>query len=228
MYLTIAIDGPTGAGKSTVARRVAAELGILYLDTGAMYRALALKALRTGVEVTDAARVEEMLGDTRVDVRYVDGAQATYLDDEDVSLAIREHRVSEAASAISQLAAVRRALVAIQRDIAGGRDLVMDGRDIGTHVLPGASLKVFLTASPERRARRRYDELVAKGQSVEYETVLSDLTARDERDSTRAESPLRVAQDAMVVDSSDMDIDEVVQTIVSESNVRRFGKEAPR
>ena len=215
MFLTIAIDGPTGAGKSTVARRVAAELGVLYLDTGAMYRALALKAQRGVIDVSDAERVEVMLAETRIDVRHVDGAQATYLDDEDVSLAIREHRVSQAASAISQLPCVRRALVAIQRGIAAGRDLVMDGRDIGTQVLPDASLKVFLTASPEARAKRRHDELIAKGQTVEYETVLSDLIARDERDTTREQSPLRVADDAMIVDSTAMDINEVVTAILT-------------
>ena len=214
-YFAVAIDGPAAAGKSTVARQVARELGALYLDTGAMYRAVGLYMLRHGVSLEDAAGIAARAGEAHVDVRYVDGAQRVFLCGEDVSQAIRENPVSAAASAVSAVPAVREGLVSRQRDIAAGASVVMDGRDIGTKVLPDAPVEVFLTASAEVRARRRYDELRAKGQEVPYEQLLAEIRQRDLNDSTRAASPMVPAEDAVLLDSSDMTADEVAGAIVA-------------
>ena len=211
----VAIDGPAGAGKSTVAKKVARALNAIYLDTGAMYRAVGLYMLRQGVPTDDAAQVASRAPEARVDVRYVDGAQRVYLCGEDVSQAIRENEVSSAASAVSAVPLVRELMVARQREIAEGADVVMDGRDIGTKVLPDAPLKVFLTAAAEVRARRRFLELQAKGQEVPYEQLLSEIIQRDHNDATRAASPMVQAADAVLVDSSDMTADEVAEAIVA-------------
>ena len=213
-FFAVAIDGPAAAGKSTVAKRVARELGALYLDTGAMYRAVGLYMLRHGVSLDDAEGIKKRAADARVDVKYVDGTQRVLLCGEDVSQAIRENAVSAAASAVSAVPAVRELLVARQREIASGASVVMDGRDIGTKVLPDAPVKVFLTASAEVRARRRCDELRAKGQDVPYEQLLEEIKQRDHNDATRAASPMVRAEDAVLLDSSDMAVDDVVAAIV--------------
>ncbi len=211
---SIAIDGPVGAGKSTVARMVAESLGFSYLDTGAMYRAMGLKMLRLGEDLQDEAVATRIMADTVVDVRFAEGAQRTLLDGEDVTDQLRTPEASNAASAVSKWQAVRSRLVAMQRTIAEGVDMVLDGRDIGTRVLPDATLKVFLTARPEVRARRRYDELVAKGSPVTFEQVFSDMIARDAQDAGRAIDPVRQAEDAVLVDTTAMTQPEVVQHVV--------------
>ncbi len=212
---SIAIDGPVGAGKSTVAKDVAAELGVLHLDTGAMYRALGFKLLRLGLDPqreADATRVSQQ---TTVSVEFINGAQRTLLDGEDVTEHLRTPEAGNAASAVSKWQAVRSRMVEIQREIAASVDMVLDGRDIGTRVLPGATLKVFLTARPEVRARRRYDELVRKGTEITFEQVLADLMARDAQDMGRPIDPLRQAEDAVLLDTSAMTQAEAVQRIVA-------------
>lgn len=211
--MNIAIDGPAGAGKSTIAKLLAAKLGILYLDTGAMYRAVGLKALNTGVDISDAAAVEKMLADTKIDVTQENGVQHVYLDGNDVSLAIRENAVSKAASDISAVPCVRYKMVELQREIASRCDTVLDGRDIGTFVLPNAEYKIFLTASAEERAKRRYAELKAKGSTLTLEQIKDDIVKRDYNDSHRTLAPLKKADDATEVDTTAMSIDDVVGRI---------------
>jgi len=210
---SIAIDGPAGAGKSTVAKALARELGAMYLDTGAMYRAFGLAMLRAGVGLEDHAAIAARANDVNVAVDYVDGAQRILLEGEDVSRAIREPAVSEAASATSAVPEVRHRMVALQRRIAEGHSVIMDGRDIGTAVLPNATLKIFLTASAAVRARRRCDELQQKGMPEPYEKVLREMEERDWRDTHRTASPLRPADDAVTVDTSDMDEAQVIETL---------------
>jgi len=210
---SIAIDGPAGAGKSTVAKALARELGAMYLDTGAMYRAFGLAMLRAGVGLEDRAAIAARANDVNVAVDYVDGAQRILLEGEDVSRAIREPAVSEAASATSAVPEVRHRMVALQRRIAEGHSVIMDGRDIGTAVLPNATLKIFLTASAAVRARRRCDELQQKGMPEPYEKVLREMEERDWRDTHRTASPLRPADDAVTVDTSDMDEAQVIETL---------------
>ena len=210
---SIAIDGPAGAGKSTIAKALAAELGAMYLDTGAMYRAFGLAMLRLGIDPHDTDAVVAKIHDVDVTVEYVDGAQRIYLDGEDVTGAIRAPEVSAAASAVSTAAEVRRHMVALQRRIAEGHNVIMDGRDIGTAVLPNASLKIYLTASAEERARRRYRELQEKGLPDTYEQVLRDIQARDYQDTHREASPLQVAEGAVVVDTSDLDLQQSIQAL---------------
>lgn len=211
--MNIAIDGPAGAGKSTIAKLLAAKLGILYLDTGAMYRAVGLKALNTGVDISDAAAVEKMLADTKIDVTQENGVQHVYLDGNDVSSAIRENVVSKAASDISAVQCVRYKMVELQREIASRCDTVLDGRDIGTFVLPNAEYKIFLTASAEERAKRRYAELKAKGSTLTLEQIKDDIVKRDYNDSHRTLAPLKKADDATEVDTTAMSIDDVVGRI---------------
>lgn len=211
--MNIAIDGPAGAGKSTIAKLLAAKLGILYLDTGAMYRAVGLKALNAGVDISDAAAVEKMLADTKIDVTQENGVQHVYLDGNDVSSAIRENAVSKAASDISAVPCVRYKMVELQREIASRCDTVLDGRDIGTFVLPNAEYKIFLTASAEERAKRRYAELKAKGSKLTLEQIKDDIVKRDYNDSHRALAPLKKADDATEVDTTAMSIDDVVGRI---------------
>ena len=213
---SIAIDGPSGAGKSSVARAVAEKLGAMYLDTGAMYRAVGLYMLKNGVPLNDPAAIAENCLHANVRVGYgADGKQSVYLGEEDVSEAIRAAEVSLAASSVSTVPEVRARMVALQREIAKGHSVVMDGRDIGTKVLPNATLKVYLTASAEVRARRRYEELAQKGMPEPYEKVLEELVRRDEVDTHRAASPLRRAEGAVEVDCSQMTLEEVVKTVVS-------------
>lgn len=211
--LNIALDGPAGSGKSTVAKILAKDYNILYLDTGAMYRTCALKALRLGIDLKDTAAVEEMVKNLDLRVEYQDGKQVTMLDGEDVSLTIRENAVSMAASAVSVHQAVRVKMVEMQREIAKKMSCVLDGRDIGSAVLPDAKYKFFVTADSKVRAKRRYDELAARGEIVDFEKLHAEIVARDKQDSEREFSPLVCADDAMVIDTSNMDINDVVLAI---------------
>ena len=214
-HFTIAIDGPAGAGKSSVAQLVAAELGAIYLDTGAMYRSVGLYMLRNGVDPKDSETVAARAHEAKVDIRYVNGSQHVYLLGEDVSEAIREHEVSAAASGVSAVPLVREILVARQQEIAKEQPVVMDGRDIGTKVLPDATLKIFLTASAEERAKRRFKELSGKGTPVPYEQLLQEINQRDWDDSHRAASPLTQAEDAVYLDTSSMTKEEAADAILS-------------
>lgn len=214
MPMNIAIDGPVGAGKSSIADAVAGKLGILHLDTGAMYRALALYALRSGVELTDEAAVSACCARADIAVGYADGRQRTLLSGEDVSDLIRTGEVSAAASVVSKWPAVRERMVALQQELARKGDMLIDGRDIGTVVLADSPCKIYLTASAEERARRRYLQNLEKGDNTPYEDVLAALNARDTQDMGRAVSPLRQAEDAVLVDSTDMTREEVVDAIV--------------
>ncbi len=211
----VAIDGPAGSGKSTVARRLAEDLGILHLDTGAMYRACALKVLDCGVDVNDERAVVDILRSATLDVKYENGVQRTFVDGEDVSERIREPHVSMAASSVSKHPSVRIHMAEKQREIALKMSCVLDGRDIGTFVLPDADFKFFLTASPEVRAKRRYDELVAKGHKIDFEALKAEIVARDEQDMGRAVAPLKCAEDAILIDTSNLTIDEVVAAVKS-------------
>lgn len=206
--ISVAIDGPSGAGKSSLAKRLAADLGYVYVDTGAMYRTIGLYAVRQGADLHDAAAVAALLPQIRLDIRLVDGTQHVYLNGEDVSEAIRAEEIGMAASAVSAHPQVRAFLLQTQRGMADNQNVLMDGRDIGTVVLPNATVKIFLTASPEARAQRRCKELQEKGQSAEYETVLADIRQRDYQDTHREVAPLKQAQDAILVDTSDIDFDQ--------------------
>lgn len=220
--ITIAIDGPVGAGKSYAAKNTAKRLGIAYLDTGAMYRAVGLYMMRNGIDMTDEAAVSASMSKVDITVDYVGEAQHTYLNGEDVTLLIRTSDISSAASCVGAIAYVRELMVERQREIAKGRSLVMDGRDIGTIVLTDATLKIFLTAAPEIRAMRRYNEIKDK-RDVTYEQVLSELYERDENDTTRLASPLRMADDAVELDSSDLNEVQVVDKIVDLLNTKLEG-----
>ncbi|NLO35812.1 MAG: (d)CMP kinase [Clostridiaceae bacterium] len=214
--LNIAIDGPAGAGKSTIARLLAQKLGILYLDTGAMYRAIGLKALRTGTDMRSETDMGRLLGQTSLDIRFADGCQQVLLDGEDVSQAIRTPDVSRAASDVSALPVVRLRLVALQRRIAAEQDLVLDGRDIGTYVLPQARYKFFLTADVHERARRRLLDLRARGdRDTTLEQVLEDVIYRDRQDSERKMAPLRQADDAILLDSTGQSIEETIESVLA-------------
>ena len=211
--INIAIDGPAGAGKSTIARSLAAKLGYIYVDTGALYRAVGVNAMRKGMDTKNAEQVNSILDETKVSLRFVDGEQRVFLGDEDVSLAIRTPEASMAASNVSAIPAVREFLFDLQRNIAKENDCLMDGRDIGTVVLPEAQVKIFLTASAEVRAKRRYDELLAKGMKAEYNEVLEEMIQRDYQDSHRAIAPLKQADDAVLVDTSEMNLEQVLETL---------------
>ncbi len=204
----VAIDGPSGAGKSSLARRCAAELGLLYVDTGAIYRTVGLAALRRGVDRKDETAVAAILPELEIQMAYEDGEQRMYLNGEDVSREIRMPEISMCASDVSAHAAVRSFLLEMQRKLARENCVIMDGRDIGTVVLPEAKLKIYLTASPEARADRRMKELVAKGVEQPYEEVLRDIIQRDEQDMNREVAPLRQAEDAVLVDTTEIDFDE--------------------
>lgn len=207
----IAIDGPSGAGKSSLARRVARELSYIYVDTGAMYRAVGLYMYRNGIEPTDAEAVTAALAHVQVTVGYENGEQHVYLGGKDVSAAIREHIISRYASCVSAIPAVRAFLLELQRDMAKTHNVVMDGRDIGTVIFPNAQVKLYLTADDETRARRRCEELKQKGQSVDYETVLHDIRARDAQDAGREIAPAKPAEDAVFLDNSHITEEETVQ-----------------
>lgn len=200
--INIAIDGPGGAGKSTISRQLAKELGYVYVDTGALYRAVGLYCVRQGVSTKDSAAVAGVLKDIHLSLTFAQGEQHVILNEEDVSQAIRLPEISMAASDVSAIPAVREFLFQLQKDIAKQSNCIMDGRDIGTVVLPEAQVKIFLTATPEDRATRRFDELKIKGISADYETVLAELIERDRQDTTRAAAPLKPAQDAILVDTT--------------------------
>ena len=204
--INIAIDGPAGAGKSTIAKTVSKELGYIYVDTGALYRTVGLNALREGVDTKDAAGVIATLDGLKVSLRFVNNEQRVFLGEEDVSEAIRQNEVSMAASNVSAIPGVREFLFDLQRDIAKNNNCIMDGRDIGTVVLPDAQIKLFLTASAEARADRRFKELTEKGQSVDYDVILKEIKERDYQDSHREIAPLKQAEDAILVDSTEMDL----------------------
>ena len=206
--ISIAIDGPSGAGKSSLAKRLAAELGYVYVDTGAMYRAIGLYTLRAGQNTKDAAAVAALLPDIHLDIRPGQGAQQILLNGEDVTETVRQEQVGMAASDVSAHPAVRAFLLETQRALAARSNVLMDGRDIGTVVLPDATVKIFLTATPEARAQRRLAELQAKGQAADYATVLADIRLRDDQDTHRAIAPLRQAADAVLLDTSAIDLEE--------------------
>jgi cytidylate kinase len=212
--INVAIDGPAGAGKSTVAKAAAKELGYIYVDTGALYRTVALGAQRRGI-LGDTEKIIDMLSDISVDLRYIDGVQAVFLDNEDVSGFIRTPEISMGASAVSAIPKVREFLLDLQRDIAKKNNVIMDGRDIATVVLPNADVKIFLFASPECRAKRRYDELIAKGESVMYEDVLADVNQRDYQDSHREIAPLKPSEDSILLDTSELNLEQSIQAIIN-------------
>lgn len=219
-YISIAIDGPAGAGKSTLARQLAGELGYLYVDTGAIYRTVAVKTCRAGVDAADAEKVVPLLDNMDIRMEYdAQGVQRMYLDGEDVSEAIREHHISGLASKVSAIPAVRAFLLDFQRKQAREHNVIMDGRDIGTVVLPNADVKIFLTASPEARAQRRTLELQQKGQQANFEGILRDIMERDEQDRNRPVAPLKQADDAVLVDTTHLDLKgslEALKTAVKE------------
>ncbi len=223
MRLNIGIDGPVGAGKSSVADAVAARLGILHLDTGAMYRALGLTALRRGTDVQDEPAVVQLCRELNISVAHQADGQHTFVEGDDVTGLIRTPEVSMAASTVSRYAEVRKEMVRIQQRLAAETDMVLDGRDICMTVLPDATAKIYLTASPEERARRRYLEMQAKGQPDSYEQVLEDLKKRDDQDMNRPVEPLRQAPDAVLVDSTDLDFDGTVEAILKIVEEKRHG-----
>ena len=213
MNKNIAIDGPAGAGKSTIARKLAAKRGLIYVDTGAMYRTLALHCLRKGVDLNSESAVVEAIRDADVRLTYEDGVQQVILNGENVSAAIRDPKIGGAASCVSVHGPVRTRMVQMQQELAKETDVVMDGRDIGTVVLPDAFLKIFLTASPQERARRRAEELRARGEDCDEAEIERKIRERDEQDMNRPISPLRQAEDACLVDTTSLNIEEVVACI---------------
>lgn len=221
MGFKIAIDGPAGAGKSTIAKQVARRENLVYIDTGAMYRAMSLLMLQNGIPLNDAEKIGQECSRAQIDISYENGEQAVFLNGENVDAFLREERVGNAASAVSAVPRVRERLVQLQRELAESADVVMDGRDIGTVVLPDADLKIFLTASSRVRAERRYRELQEKGIEADLKTIQRDIEERDHRDMTRETSPLRQAEDAVVIDSSMMTVDEVIQNILDLIQSRR-------
>ncbi len=211
--MQIAIDGPSGAGKSTIAKQLAAQLGFIYVDTGALYRAIGYHAIITGVDPKDEEAVCSLLGEVKIELCYRDGVQLVLINGKDVSGFIRSEQASMAASDVSRYPRVRSFLLDLQRDIANSNDVIMDGRDIGTVILPNADLKVFLTADAAERARRRVEQLEQKGETVSFEDVYRDILARDAQDSGRETAPLKAADDAVTVDSTDYDLEQTTAII---------------
>ncbi|MDD6326891.1 MAG: (d)CMP kinase [Lachnospiraceae bacterium] len=211
--MNIAIDGPAGAGKSTIAKLVAKKLGYIYVDTGAMYRSIALYMIENGISQDDDTNIASACNKISIRIAYEDDTQHVYLNNEDVSVKIRMEKVGNMASVFAAKKAVRDKLLSLQRDIAAQNDCIMDGRDIGTHVLPNAEFKIYLTASVDTRAMRRYKELVEKGQDANLEQIKEDIKQRDYQDMNREIAPLKQAEDAVLLDSSNMTIDEVVAAI---------------
>lgn len=206
--INIAIDGPSGAGKSSLAKQLAKDLGFLYVDTGAMYRTIGLYTVRQGVNPKAAEQVAALLPQIQLGIRLIEGTQHVFLNGEDVSTAIRAEEIGMAASAVSAIPAVRQFLLDTQRNLAKENNVLMDGRDIGTVILPDAQVKIFLTASDVARAERRHKELLEKGQESDFETVLADIRQRDYQDTHRETAPLKQAEDAVLVDTSDLNIEE--------------------
>lgn len=220
--LAIAIDGPAGAGKSTIAKMISKALGIIYLDTGAMYRTVALKAIKEGIDTKNREALSALVENIDIRISYSGNEQHVYLDGKDVSSEIRSPEVSIGASDVAVVPEVRLKMVQLQREIAAGNSVVMDGRDIGTYVLPNAEFKFFLNASVEERARRRYLEQVSKGvENITYEDVLKDIRYRDKNDSSRDFAPLKKAEDAVEIDTTNMTVDEVAERILSEIRNKR-------
>ena len=213
MGYNIAIDGPAGAGKSTIAKLIAKEKGYIYVDTGAMYRGLAIHFLKKGIQPDEKEKIIDACKDAEVSIGYEDGAQQIYLNGENITSMLREEAVGNMASISSAVPEVRAKLLDLQRNLAKEKDVVMDGRDIGTHVLPNADVKIYLTASVECRANRRFKELTEKGIACNYDEIAQDIQERDTRDMNREIAPLKKADDAVLVDSSDMTIEEVVKAI---------------
>ncbi len=211
--VSIAIDGPSGAGKSTISKMVAKEFGFTYVDTGAIYRTVGLYVYRKGLQTNVASDVVPCLPEMSIDIRHEDGMQKIFLNGEDVSAAIREHAISRCASDVSAIPEVREFLLGMQREFATRYNVIMDGRDIGTVVLPQADIKIFLTATDEDRARRRHTELLSRGEEIPFEKVLADMRFRDAQDSNRAVAPLAAASDAVVVDTTGNTLDESVEII---------------
>lgn len=214
-YTSIAIDGPSSAGKSTIAKAVAAKLGYIYVDTGALYRAIGLFVNRNAIETTDQIGVTCLLKDIVVELKFVDNSQRVFLNDNDVSDDIRSPEVSMYASNVSAIPSVREFLFDLQRNMAISNNIIMDGRDIGTVVLPNANVKIFLTASANIRAKRRYDEYVLKGQDVDFNKLLDEVNQRDYNDSNRAAAPLKQAVDAVLVDTSELDLEQAIDAVLS-------------
>lgn len=214
MMINVAIDGPAGAGKSTIAKAAAKALGYIYVDTGALYRTVALGAVRAGVLDSDDG-IAALLPNLRVELKFVDGSQHVYLNGEDVSDLIRTPEISMGASKVSAVPAVRAFLLDLQRDLAKKNNVIMDGRDIATVVLPNAQVKIFLSATPECRARRRYKELLEKGQTVTYEEVLADVNRRDYQDSHREIAPLKPSADSIMADTSELDLQQSTDLIIN-------------
>jgi len=212
---SIALDGPSGSGKSTIAKFLSKKLDILYLDTGAMYRATAVKALKLGIDPLDEEKVKTFIDDIDLEIRYIDGTQHTFLDGEDVSQKIRENHVSMAASNISKIKCVRLKMVDMQRKIASKMSCVLDGRDIGSYVLPNADYKFYVTASADVRAERRYKELLEKGQNIELDKLKQEIIDRDTNDKNRDFAPLVQAKDAILIETSNLDINGVLDLIMS-------------
>ena len=215
MAINIAIDGPAGAGKSTIAKKVAKQLGFIYVDTGAIYRAAALACIESHTAIDDAAAVEALLPQLDIRIIFFNGEQHILLNDKDVSESIRSENVSMAASRVSAIPAVRKFLLDLQRNFAKNADVIMDGRDIGTVVLPNAQVKIFLTASPEVRAKRRVLQLEEKGEKADFDKILYDIVQRDYNDTNRKTAPLKAAETAVMVDTSEMTLEEVVNRIVA-------------
>lgn len=213
MSKNIAIDGPAGAGKSTIAKRLAKDLGYIYVDTGAMYRAMGLYFSSKNIDPSDEEKISAAAKNAEVTLKYIDGQQHVLLNGEDVTGQIRTESAGKIASATSGYPEVRKSLTLLQQKLASEENVVMDGRDIGTTVLPDADLKIYLTASPEVRGKRRYDELKAKGENPDLDTIIEDIKKRDHADMTREVSPLKEAEDACHLDSSDMNIEEVLNAI---------------
>lgn len=212
--INVAIDGPAGAGKSTIAKAAAKELGFIYVDTGALYRAVAYNAVKNGV-IDDEQGIISMLDDTKVELKYVEGVQSVYLNGEDVSGFIRTPEISMGASKVSAIPQVREFLLNLQREIAKTNNVIMDGRDIATVVLPDAEVKIFLFASPECRAERRYKELVEKGENVSFDDVLKDVNQRDYQDSHREIAPLKPSEESIMADTSELTLQESIDLIVN-------------
>ncbi|MEG3006262.1 MAG: (d)CMP kinase [Oscillospiraceae bacterium] len=212
--ISIAIDGPSSAGKSTMAKKIAEKLGYIYVDTGALYRSIGLYAVRMGADTNAQNEITPLLSNIKIDLKHIDGVQRILLNGEDVSEEIREPQMSMAASNVSAIGAVREFLLDMQKDIAKSNNIIMDGRDIGTVVLPKAQVKIFLTATADERAKRRYNEFISKGMDVKYENILADIIQRDYNDSNRPIAPLKKADDAIEFDTTKLNCQEVVDGLI--------------